>query len=434
MKRMTVLVLALLLGAPMALGVAAREKSIPELVEGNTAFAFDLYGELRQGTDGNLIFSPYSASQALAMTYTGAEGETATQIEETLGFSLAEPALHEAFGALNADLGERGTAADDPDAVVTARALRVANGLWSEQTYPFSSAFIAELAELYGAGLQEADFVNGPEAARKEINSWVAEQTENRIQDIVPEGVIDERTRLVLANAIYFYGGWEHPFDPELTADDDFSLLDGTSVSVPFMGQTGNLPYTRGDGFRVIEFPYAGSGFTFTVFLPDDGRFAAFEERLDSGTMVAALGQLMPTDVIVYLPKFEFDFGAGLVKPLQSLGMTDAFDMERADFTGMIEGSPREPLYISDVLHKAFISLDEEGTEAAAATAVIITERGGPPPVTEPVEVRIDRPFLFAIRDTRTGTVLFLGRVMDPSVAAEPQAQLAGSHECSEGA
>jgi serpin B len=217
----------------------------------------------------------------------------------------------------------------------------------------------------------------------------------------------------VLANAIYFYGGWASAFSSRATEDGEFFLLDGSTVTVPFMSQWEQFPYARGDGFQAIEFPYAGSGFTFTVILPDEGSFDAFEEGLDAGAFAAAIDHLAPTDVRVSLPKFEFEFGASLAKTLQAMGMTDAFDAMRADFTGMVEGTPPEPLFIGDVLHKAFISLDEEGTEAAAAT-VIIGEASAAPPETEPIEVRIDRPFLFAIRDTRTGTVLFLGRVMNP--------------------
>jgi serpin B len=415
---MTSLLLALLLCAPIALSATAQQDDIPTLVDGNTTFAFDLYGELRDDSEGNLLFSPYSVSQALAMTYAGAEGETATQMADVLSFTLPEPALHEAFSGLNADLVERGTAEDDPEIGQTARALHLANGLWGEQTFPFSEDFIAELAQDYGAGLQQTDFINAPEAARQEINGWVAEQTEERIQDIVPEGKITPATVLVLANAIYFYGGWEYPFEPIDTYDHDFFLLDGTTVSVPFMSQQEFLPYLRGNGFQAIEFPYAGSDFAITVILPDEGQFDTVEQGIDPAILNAAIEQLAPTDVRVYLPKFEFTFGTiSLVDALQALGMTDAFDPFRADFAGMIEetAADKGSLCISDVLHKAFISVDEEGTEAAAATVVIM----GTPIATVPqAEVRIDRPFLFAIRDTRTGTLLFLGRVMDPSVTA----------------
>jgi serpin B len=414
MRRKMWVVLALILCAPMSAGAFAQENDASELVAGNTAFALDIYAAVRQDADGNLIFSPYSVSQALAMTYAGAGGETAAQMAETLSFRLQQPALHEAFGALNADLVARGTAEDDPENEQTARALHIANALWGEQTYPFSESYNAQIEQYYGAELHQSDFINAPEETREEINDWVAEQTEDRIQNIVPEDAITPDTRLALANAIYFYGGWESTFEPDNTEDGEFFLLDGTTATVPFMFQREYLRYAQGDGFQVIEFPYAGSGFAFTVILPDEGQFAAVEEGLDAETLDAAIGQLTFTEVRVYLPKFEFEFDASLAQTLQSMGMPDAFDPTRADFTGMVDGTPPEPLFIGDVLHKAFISVDENGTEAAAAT-IVLGEAGSAQEETEPLEVRIDRPFIFAIRDTQTGTVLFLGRVMDPS-------------------
>jgi serpin B len=409
------LFLALMLCAPQALGAAAQDDDAAELVEGNSAFALDLYAELRQVAGGNLLFSPYSVSQALAMTYAGAGGDTAAQMAETLAFTLPQTALYESFGALNADLIARGTVGDDPENGVTARALRIANAMWGEQTYPFDPKYTAGLEQDYGTGLQVTDFINDPEAATEEINSWVAGQTENRIQNIVPPDAISALTRLVLANAIYFYGGWEETFETSDTSEDDFFLLDGATVTAPFMFQQEFLPYARGDGFQVIELPYQGSDFTFTVILPDDGQFKSVEAGLDAATLDAAIEQLASTEVQLYLPKFEFEFGASLAQTLQSMGMTDAFDPQRANFTGMVDETPPEPLYLGDVLHKAFISVDENGTEAAAATVVIGAAGAAPGEPTEPLEVRIDRPFLFAIRDAQTGTLLFLGRVMDPS-------------------
>jgi serpin B len=422
------------LGAAAAAGLGPRgagaaqatpAADVPNLVAGNTAFALKLYAALRRPAAENLLFSPYSVSQALAMAYAGAGGQTATQMAEALAFDLDQQALHEAFSALTADLVARGNAEADSDFVETAggkrikqaaRGLRIANALWGERTYPFSEAYDALIERYYGAGLHEADFVGAPEDARGQINGWVAEQTEDRIEDIVPAGAITPDTRLVLANAIWFSGDWESTFWPDATEDGDFFLLDGTSVTVPFMFQHEDLDYARGDGLQAIEFPYAGSGFAFTVLLPDEGRFEAVEAGLDANALNAAIEQLDSTEVLVHLPKFAFDYDAGLVRPLQALGMVDAFDPERADFTGMVEGTPPEPpLVIDGVLHKAYIGVDELGTEAAAATVVEAVPGAAPMEPTEPPEVRIDRPFLFAIRDARTGTLLFLGRVMDPA-------------------
>jgi serpin B len=414
MSRKACLWLALVLCAFMSVSALAQEDQVSELVAANTAFALDLYTALQQNAEGNFLFSPYSISQALAMTCAGAGGETAAQMADALSFTLAQPALHEAFSALNADLVMRGNAEDDPDNFQTARALRIANALWGEQTYPFSRSYNTQIDRYYGAGLQLTDFINAPEQVRGQINGWVAEQTEDRIQNIVPEGVITPITRLVLANAIYFYGGWQSKFMPNSTLDEDFYLLDGTTVTVPLMVQRVHLPYARGDGFQVVEFPYTGSNFTFTVILPDEGNFATFEDGLDAEALNAAISQLPYTDVLVYLPRFEFEFGTSLAGTLRALGMTDAFDPVRADFTGMVEGTPPEPLVIGDVLHKAFISVDENGTEAAAAT-VVVMPAGTSLVETEPLEVRIDHPFIFAIRDTQTGTLLFMGRVLNPS-------------------
>jgi serpin B len=409
MRRKLAILLALILFAHVSPAAFAQQNETADLVAGNTSFALDLYAELRQDTDGNLLFSPYSISQALAMTYAGAGGETAAQMAETLSFTLDQPALHEAFGALNADLAARGTLAS-PGNFQSARALHLANALWGEQTFPFNQTYGEQIEQSYGAPLRQSDFMNAPEMVQEQINTWVAEQTENRIQDIVPEGVIGPDTPLVLANAIYFYGAWGNTFSP--ATNDAFFLLDGTTVTVPLMAQLDSLPYARGDGFQMIEFPYESSGFTFTVILPDEGQFATVESELDGEMLAAASSQGEHTWVRAYLPKFEFKDPTDLAATLQSMGMTDAFDAEQADFSGMVDGPPPAPIYLQDVLHKAFISVDELGTEAAAATVVIPAVGGGNP--EEPLEVRIDRPFIFAIRDTQTGTLLFLGRVMNP--------------------
>jgi serpin B len=393
---------------PSLAGAQATPAPAEGLVAGNTAFALALYAELRGPAAGNLLFSPYSVSQALAMTATGARSETGTQMAATLSLPPDQAEVNAAFVALDADLVGRGASADGPGA------LRIANALWGEQTYPFSETWSAEIERFYGAGLQATDFANAPDDAREDINDWVAEQTEDRIQDIVPAGAITAQTRLVLANAIYFYGPWRHTFEAADTDDDTFHSLDGGEVTVPFMYQQASFSYASGGGWQAIELPYEQDGFAMTILLPDEGAFDDFETALDAATLDDALGQLDWADVELHLPKFEFDFSESLVKALKALGMTDAFDPATADFSGMVDGTPPERLAIGDVLHKAFISIDEEGTEAAAATAVIVGATSAAPP-EEPLEVRVDRPFLFAIRDTVTGTLLFLGRVLDPS-------------------
>ncbi len=413
MRRFSLLLLAALLCLSGGIGVLAQNNATPQLVEGNTAFALDLYGSLSNDASGNLLFSPYSISQALAMTYAGASGDTAIQMADTLHFTLDQSTLPAAFQTLNGDLVTRGTA-DATEYGDPARALQIANGLWGEQTFPFSPEFSQELAEYYGAPLQPADFKNDPEGVHAAINAWVADHTEGKIDGIVPEGALTPDSRLVLANAIYFYGGWLHTFDESATADDDFHLADGSMASVPFMYQQEELSYADAGDFQVVELPYQGSGFTFTVILPDEGQFDAVESGLDAATLDAALTQVASHKVDMYLPKFEFDSSASLAQTLAAMGMTDAFDPNAADFSGMLGAGAPEPLVISDVLHKAFISLDEEGTEAAAVTAVIMAAGAGAPSEEQPIEVRVDRPFLFLIRDDQTGTILFMGRVMDP--------------------
>jgi serpin B len=400
----------------------SQHAAIAELVAGNSVFALDLYAVLRDTVVGNLLVSPYSISQALAMTYAGARGDTATQMQDVLSFTLPQPALHEAFAALNADLIARGNADASEGDPERPRTLAIANALWLEQTYPFDPAYTAALAPAYGPALHQADFAHRPEEMREEINSWVEDHTEDRIQDIVPADAIDEGTIFAIVNAIYFYGAWRRGFDPADTADDAFHLLDGTAVTVPFMVQQELLPYIQGEGYRVIEFPYAGSDFALTIVLPDAGRFDQVEAELDAGMLEAAAAQLAWAEVRAYLPKFELTFGTiDLKETLKTLGMVDAFDRfepGQADFTGMVVESalvpPQMPPMIGFVLHQAFIGVSEEGTEAAAATVVTGSPVGAPAPV-EPIEVRIDRPFLFAIRDTVTGTLLFLGRMLNPS-------------------
>jgi serpin B len=395
--------------------VRGQDSTLADLVAGNTRFALDLYGELRAGNDGNIIVSPLSISLALAMTYTGAAGDTASQMAGTLGFELDQADLGPAFHDLVDDLVSRGTAEEDEDNGVSARALNIANALWGEESYPFDEDFIDQLDNDFGAGMELVSFKEDPEVARDDINDWVEEHTEGRIEDIVPEGAITTDTRLVLANAIWFYGAWSATFDPENTEDGDFTLLDGDTVDVPFMYQQEFFNLAQGDDYLAIDLPYQGSGFTCTILLPAAGTFEAFEESLDSAFLDDALAGLTSTDVQLYLPKFSFEFDAALSDLLQSLGMTDAFDGNLADFTGMIGDPSADPLFISDVLHKAFIAVDEDGTEAAAATVVIMEGASAMEDEPEPVEVRIDRPFVFTIRDAETGTVIFLGRVLDPS-------------------
>jgi serpin B len=374
------------------------------LVEGNSAFAFELYQALRE-QEGNLFYSPHSISVALAMTYAGARNETAQQMAATLQFLLEQERLHPAFNWLDVELASRGEGAQGKDD--GGFRLNIVNAIWGQKDYSFLPTFLDVLAENYGAGLRILDFINETEKSRLTINEWVSDQTEGRIKDLIPQGAVDALTRLVLTNAIYFNAAWENTFDEDMTADGPFYLLDGGQVIVPMMKQTEVFGYTGGDGYQAVELLYDGNELSMVILLPEAGQFQAFEEGLQAERVDAIINDLQPIGVALTMPKFKFDSEFSLTDTLAGMGMPIAFS-GAADFSGMT-GSP--DLFISEVIHKAFVSVDEVGTEAAAATAVIMPESGPPEPT---VEVTIDRPFIFLIRDIETGAVLFVGRVMNP--------------------
>lgn len=376
-----------------------------DLVEGNNAFAFDLYQALSD-KDGNLFYSPYSISVALAMTYAGARGETERQMADTLHFALPQDRLHPAFNALDLELAARGAGAKGKDG--EGFRLNIVNAIWGQQDYQFLADFLDVLAENYGAGLRLLDFANAPEQSRVKINEWVSDQTEGRIEDLIPPDVIDSLTRLVLTDAIYFNAAWQYPFDKNTTSNGLFHLLNGGDVTVPMMEQTESFCYTEGDSYQAIELPYDGQELSMVILLPKAGQFDAFEKLLDAELVKAIIDKLETCRVAVTMPKFEYESSFSLKQALSTLGMGVAFT-SGADFSG-IDG--KRDLLIQDVLHKAFVSVDEAGTEAAAATAVIIGLTSVPAQV---VEFKIDRPFIFLIRDIPTGSTLFIGRVLNPA-------------------
>jgi serpin B len=374
------------------------------LVEGNSAFAFELYQALK-GEEGNLFYSPYSISMALAMTYAGARNETAQQMADTLHFILEQEKLHPAFNWLDTELASRGEGAEGKDE--EGFRLNIVNAIWGQKDYEFLSEFLDVLAENYGAGMRILDFINETEQSRVAINDWVSNQTEGRIEDLIPPGAIDALTRLVLTNAIYFNAAWENPFDEDITADGPFYLLDGGQVSVPMMKQTEWFGYTEGEGYQAVQLPYDGNELSMVILLPEAGNFQAFEEGLQAQQVCDIISDLHTTGVTLTMPKFEFDSEFSLEDTLAEMGMPIAFS-GAADFSGM---TGNRDLFISAVIHKAFVSVDEAGTEAAAATAVIMRMSAAP---GLPVEVTIDHPFIYFIRDIETGAILFVGRVMNP--------------------
>ena len=385
----------------------APEVSAPDLttlVEGNSAFAFDLYQQLKD-EEGNLFYSPYSISLALAMTYGGARSETEAQMANALRFSLPQSRLHPAFNALALELDSRGEGAQGKDD--EGFRLNIINAIWGQQDYEFLTEFLDLLAVNYGAGLRVLDFIGATEESRVTINDWVADQTEGRIEDLIPQGLINAMTRLVLTNAIYFNAAWEYPFDEDITQDGVFHLLDGSQVTVPMMSQKESFGYAEGDGYQAVELPYDGDELSMVILLPTSGQFESFEEALDAAQVDGIIGSLERWQVDLTMPKFEFDSSFSLLEALSAMGMPIAFSGS-ADFSGM---TGNRELYIADVVHKAFVSVDEEGTEAAAATAVVMELTAMP----DVVEVTIDRPFIFLIRDIETGTILFVGRTLNPS-------------------
>ena len=400
---------------------SAGNADLAGLVDGNIAFSFDLYQALR-GQDGNLFYSPHSISLALAMTYAGARGQTERQMADTLRFSLPQDQLHPAFNALDQELASRGTDVEGRDR--EGFRLNIVNAVWGQQGHPFQEAFLDVLAESYGAGVRPADFSAAPEESRLAINDWVAESTEARIRDLIPPDVINSLTRMVLTNAIYFNASWLLPFNEANTRAQPFHLLDGRSIDVPMMRTEEEFGYAAGDGYQAVDLPYVGHELSMIVMVPDRGRFREFGNSLDAALAERIIENLRFRHVTLDLPRFEFESQFRLAETLKSMGMSDAFDNAASDFSGMdgrscLVGDP-ECLYIREVVHKAFVSVDESGTEAAAATAVMVQTESAPP---DPVSVTVDRPFIFLIRDRETGAILFVGRVetISPAPAARTQ-------------
>ena len=380
---------------------------LSELVEGNTAFAFDLYRVLAEQHEGeNLFYSPYSISLALAMAYAGARGETEEQMAHALRFTLPDDRLHPAFNGLDQGLAQRDEGARGEHK--QGFRLNIANAIWGQESYAFLDTFLDTLAVNYGAGLRMLDFARASEESRVIINDWISQQTEGRIENLIPQGTIGPLTRLVLTNAVYFKAPWAHPFREAMTEPGAFTLLDGSQVVVPMMRQAESLGYADGEGYQAVELPYDGREMSMVIILPERDRFDEFESSLDGNRIQEIVSDLTGRQVALRMPTFEFDSRFELSQALGELGMPAAFS-SAADFSGM---TGTKDVFISEVLHKAFVSVDEEGTEAAAATAAMIVE-GSEMPV-ESVAVDVDHPFILVIRHIETGTVLFVGRVLDP--------------------
>jgi serpin B len=383
-------------------------QELSALASANNAFAVDVYAKIR-AEKGNLAFSPFSLSTALAMTWAGARGETAAQMKKVLHLDAASDRALDAAGHLVASYG-------GPDQKVT---VRVANRLFGEKSYSFEQPYLSRIKGAFGAPLEPLDFKTANEPARQHINGWVAGQTENRIQNLIPLGGIDDQTRLVLTNAIYFLGDWATPFEKERTSPAPFFSAKGEQHEVPTMHAAEPFGYAAAGGAKILQLPYENGALAMTFVLPDavDG-LEGLEAKLTPDVLAGMLKGIATTRVIVSLPKFEINpaTSLSLAETLKALGMSLAFDRSKADFTGIANPpNPADRLWISRVFHKAFVRVDEKGTEAAAATAVVMAPAGAAPPTTQPPEFKADHPFLFLLRDTRTGLILFMGRVSDPA-------------------
>jgi serpin B len=388
------------------------KSTVAALTAANTRTAIDLYHQLA-ATPGNVFFSPYSITTALTMAAGGARGETLTQMLTVLHDTLPPATLQDATNALNlALLAPRPC----PAAPTAGRScsngqpleLEVANSEWGQAGYRIESAFLDLLARDYGAALNTVDYQQDPTGATKAINDWVAAHTNNKIRRLFAS--LDPSTRLVLANAVHFKASWSQPFSPAATRSGPFTTATGSTVSVPFMHGVVRGSAASGDGWQAVDLPYIGDA-SMTLIVPDAGQFASFERSLDSPKLASILGALAPSDITLSLPKLQLKDQSDLIPALQKLGMTDAF--QNADFSGI---SGTRQLSISQIVHQATINVDEQGTEAAAATGIAFLLAGEPP-----TNLSVDRPYLLLIRDDKTGAILFLGRVTDPTQTAVQQ-------------
>jgi len=427
---MTVILAVVSAGLGKEQSAAAKSEDVKALAEAGNTFAAEMYARLAAGEKGNLFFSPASIHTALAMTCAGARGNTERQMALTLRFPYrvaihpgprlgAGPAAHErvpwpkdrvhpAFAALLKKLNTPRLDRDNKPAYQ----LVIANALWGQKDYKWLDGFLKVTKDNYGAALREVDFAKKAEQARRTINAWVEKQTKDKIKDLIQPKVLTGATRLVLTNAIYFKSAWADEFKKHATKDEPFYFSAEKAVKVPMMHRQGRYGYMETDAFQAVRIPYRYNDLSMIVFLPKkkDG-LAAFEKILTGKNLAKWTKQLKGEQVRLFLPKFKFADSFRLADKLKAMGMTDAFSMGKADFSGM---TSMEKLFISAVIHKAFVAVDEEGTEAAAATAVVMLGTGAPPRPKQPKVFKADHPFVFMIRHEGTGSMLFLGRVMNP--------------------
>ena len=409
----TPLLAALLLGA-MLLGLAspalAGDEDLRAVAQGNSAFALDLYGRLKE-KPGNLFFSPFSVSAALAMTMAGARGNTEVEMAKVLHQGLSRDRLHPALGALIRDLnGRKAPDEEKPSAEIPAFELVLANAIFGQTGFEFLPEFLEGNRKAYDAGFSTLDFRGEPEKSRLAVNAWVEEKTRKRVKDILAPGMVTPDTRMALANALYFIAPWTEAFEEGATSEGDFHLDAANSVKVPFMHRMEGYRHSDAGNFSCLVLPYRGGDLAMAVLLPKtvDG-LVALESSLKPEAFWSTMRSARRKDVEVALPKFRIESFFNLGEILPGMGMKDAFSDKAADFSGM---RAHKDLFVGLVVHKAFVKVDEKGTEAAAATVVLMKEKGIP---QKDVAFVADHPFLFAIVDLKTETVLFLGRVANPA-------------------
>lgn len=376
-----------------------------EFIDGVNQFGIDLFHAIAE--DENVFYSPLSTAYALGMTYAGARENTAAEMRSALRITVSDDAFHAGFNRLSLDLASRNRAPEQTDDGEKSVELSLVDAAWAQTGYDFVPAYLDLLAQQYGAGVRLLDFGSAPEPSRAIINDWVSDQTQGRIVDLLPLGSITGDTRLVLTNALYFKATWLRPFEKNSTSDAAFTTLAGADVMVPTMHALQSVTYAAGSNYQIIDLPFFGDELAMSIVLPAEGSFHAVRDAMSTAWLSDAREAMQQTAVQVALPRFRFVWEVDLDDPLKSLGIQEAFTSGVADFTGI---TPPQVLHITDVLHKAFVGVDEDGTEAAAATAVVLSEWGVP----DSVEFTVDRSFLVLVSDT-TGALLFCGQVVDPS-------------------
>jgi len=384
------------------IAMADTDNDLKVVSQSINKFSFDLYKKLKdknkekdENKEENLFYSPASISIALAMTYAGARGNTEKQMANVLNFTLPQDRLHPAYSKLIENLKSN----KDYE-------LNIANALWLQKDYKYLQEFLNIMEKYYKGGFNEVDYTTNPEGARIKINDWVSRETKEKIKDILNPGDISSLTRLVLTNAIYFKGKWQTEFNKNLTNDEDFYLINGQKTKVKMMYQKNTFNYYENDDLQLLEIPYKGNKISMVIILPKVGKFKTVENIMDEKKLQEWLKNATETEVKAYIPRFKFTQRFDLSKNLSDMGMEDAFSAA-ADFSGI---NGKKDLYISEVIHKAFVEVNEEGTEAAAATAVVLDIKA----LIEELVFKADHPFIFLIRDKETGSILFMGRVMDP--------------------